>query len=145
MMETTTTKRATHTAFLENVPLLASLTPNERQTIADALKPVTFAAGETIIRQGDEGSTFFILEKGHVVCTAETDGVASEVGRLSPGHYFGEVALLTKRPRLASVTAVGEVSVLELDRRTFTRVLGPLTDVLKRNMAINAYIVAVGE
>jgi cAMP-dependent protein kinase regulator len=86
------------------------------------------------------GNTFFILEKGHVVCTSMTNGQVQEIGRCAPGDYFGEIALLTNRPRAATVTAIGNVTALALDRRTFTRVLGPLADVLKRNMAMyNAY------
>eukprot|EP00306_Pavlova_sp_CCMP459_P014145 CAMPEP_0185182870 /NCGR_PEP_ID=MMETSP1140-20130426/1625_1 /TAXON_ID=298111 /ORGANISM="Pavlova sp., Strain CCMP459" /LENGTH=408 /DNA_ID=CAMNT_0027748841 /DNA_START=25 /DNA_END=1251 /DNA_ORIENTATION=+ len=142
MMDTTITKRSTYEGFLEQVPLLSSLTKNERQTIADALKPVEYKDGEDIITQGEVGNTFYILEKGNVVCTSMEGGEKKELKRCSPGDYFGEIALLTNRPRAATVTAEGDVCVLALDRRTFTRVLGPLTDVLKRNMAMyNAYMV----
>ncbi|KAG8469682.1 hypothetical protein KFE25_006137 [Diacronema lutheri] len=142
MMDTTMSKRQTYEGFLEKVPLLSSLTANERRTVADALKPTTFSDNDVIIHQHDAGDTFFLLEKGHVVCTSMSNGVVQELGRCAPGDYFGEIALLTNRPRAATVTAVGEVTVLALDRRTFTRVLGPLADVLKRNMAMyNAYMV----
>jgi cAMP-dependent protein kinase regulator len=53
MMDTTMSKRKTYEGFLEKVPLLSSLTSNERQTVADALKPVTFKDGEAIIHQND--------------------------------------------------------------------------------------------
>ncbi|KAJ1619092.1 cyclic nucleotide-binding-like protein [Pavlovales sp. CCMP2436] len=133
MMDTTVTKRRTYEGFLEKVPLLASLTSNERQTVADALKPIHYKDGEVIIRQHEVGDTFYILEKGTVGCTNE---LKENIGSCKKGDYFGEIALLTNRPRAATVTAEGEVTALALDRRTFTRVLGPLTDVLKRNMAV---------
>lgn len=88
------------------------------------------------------GETFFLVEKGEVVCTSMANGLVQELGRCAPGQYFGEIALITNRPRCATVTAVGDVTVLALDRRTFTRVLGPLTAVLRRNMAMHdAYMV----
>ena len=56
------------------------------------------------------------------------------VAELTDGSYFGEVALLTSKPRQATVKASGELKVLAVDRATFTRVMGPLDDLMKRNM-----------
>ena len=70
------------------------------------------------------------------------DRPAAEIGRCVRGGYFGEIALLTDRSRACTVTAVGgPVSVLALQRSTFTRVMGPLRDLLKRNMqAYNSFM-----
>jgi cAMP-dependent protein kinase regulator len=54
-------RRRLHESFLESVPLLSTLTASERSRIADALKTRMYAAGETIIRQGDAGTSFFLL------------------------------------------------------------------------------------
>ena len=59
---------------------------------------------------------------------------AVEVMRLKAGQYFGEIALLTQEPRKATVTTAEPTKVLSLDRNTFVRVIGPLKDILKRNM-----------
>ena len=48
--------------------------------------------------------------------------------------YFGEIALLTSKPRQATVKASGNLRVLAIDRATFTRVMGPLDEIMKRNM-----------
>lgn len=57
------------------------------------------------------------------------------------GDYFGEIALLTSRPRACTVRALSAVKALMLDRQTFIRVMGPLQDLLKRNMnAYNSYM-----
>ena len=53
---------------------------------------------------------------------------------LKVGDYFGEIALMTNRPRAASVVAIGAVNVLCIRRKTFMRVLGPITQILKRNI-----------
>lgn len=68
-------------------------------------------------------------------------GEPIEVGRLGPSEYFGEVALLLDRPRAATVTARGPLRCVKLDRGRFERVLGPISDILKRNMLqYNSYV-----
>ena len=51
-----------------------------------------------------------------------------------PGDYFGELALLKNEPRAANVIAATKLKVVSLDRNSFKRLLGPLDDILKRNM-----------
>ena len=53
---------------------------------------------------------------------------------MEEGSYFGEIALLTQKPRQATVNAVDTLSVLSMDRKTFKRVMGPLVDILNRNI-----------
>ena len=105
-------------------------------SIADALKQVKFSDGEVIIKQGDKGDNFYILKSGECSCTIKSSADADpvEVLRVKEGGYFGEIALLTDQARKASVTAVGDVVALSLDRGTFKRVMGPLTNILQRNM-----------
>ena len=59
---------------------------------------------------------------------------SQEVGVLGPSDYFGEIALMLDRPRAATVTAVGPLKCVKLDRARFERVLGPCSDILKRNI-----------
>eukprot|EP00753_Platysulcus_tardus_P016287 PLAT5581.1.p2 GENE.PLAT5581.1~~PLAT5581.1.p2 ORF type:complete len:417 (+),score=237.91 PLAT5581.1:101-1351(+) len=143
LMDSTIRKRDRYKGFLEGVSILQSLNEYERLTVADALTPKSFSDGEVIIRQGDPGDVFYLLEEGEVICTKQHKlGDAPEVvARLESGAYFGEVALLSDRPRQATVTAAGAVRTLAVDRKTFKRVMGPLTDILRRNMsAYNKYM-----
>ncbi|EQC41349.1 hypothetical protein SDRG_01323 [Saprolegnia diclina VS20] len=137
IMETTMKKRDQYKGFIEKVPLLESLSEYERLTVADALRVATFNDGEVIIRQGDDGNLFYIISEGTAVCTKQVSpsDPVQEIGLLSTGAYFGEIALLTTRPRQATVTAKGQVKCLTLDRKTFKRVMGPLENILKRNLA----------
>lgn len=140
LMGATIRKRKTYESFLEKVKILSELDKWERLSVADALESCEFT-DEVIIKQGDEGDDFFIIVDGtcSVTQTAE-DGSVKELPSLSSAEYFGEIALLTNQTRLATVTAVGTVKCAKLDRDRFERVLGPCSDVLKRNMELyNTY------
>lgn len=130
LSDTTTAKRNKYKELLEKVPILESLGEYERLTVADALREETFAPGTEIIKQGEAGDSFYIIEDGEVSCTQQ----GNEVCKLGAGSYFGEIALLTSKPRQATVSAVAPTKCLTLDRKTFKRVMGPLQEILKRNM-----------
>jgi putative peptide zinc metalloprotease protein len=78
-----------------------------------------FAPGERIVKQGDEGDSFFVVAHGQL----EVIENRRKRGRLGPGAYFGEIALLADIPRTATVKAITPTRVLELDRKAFDRVL----------------------
>ncbi|EDN08989.1 cAMP-dependent protein kinase regulatory subunit [Histoplasma mississippiense (nom. inval.)] len=119
-------------AFLEEVPLLASLKSYERAKIADALDTVKHPAGAVIIREGDPGNTFFLLEAGEAAAFKHGIASGAPVKRYKRGDYFGELALLDEKPRAASVVAVTDVKVAQLGRDGFKRLLGPVEDIMRR-------------
>lgn len=86
--------------------------------MADALEPVSFEDGETIVRQGEPGDDFYIIVDGTaIVKQNRAEGEEpTEVGRLGPSDYFGEIALLLDRPRAATVVACGPLKCVKLDR-----------------------------
>lgn len=130
-------KRETYKTFLQQVPILHSLTEMEILTLADSLAEETYQPNDIICQQGAEGNYFYIIKEGHAECyQADAAGEQRLVASLAPGHYFGEIALLTSKPRQATVKAVGNepLKVLAIDRATFTRVFGPLEEIMKRNM-----------
>lgn len=143
LMSSTMKKREMYESFLNKVPILDTLQKYEKLTIADALEPARFNDGEVIVRQGDLGDVFYIILEGEAkVLQKNAVGEDEEVGRLKSSDYFGEIALLTNRPRAATVVAVGDIECIKLDRDRFNRVLGPCEDILRRNMeAYNRYIV----
>ncbi|KAJ3330878.1 hypothetical protein HDU93_010059 [Gonapodya sp. JEL0774] len=136
LMENTSKKRRMYESFLEEVPLLISLEPYERHKIADNLESVTYEDGATVIKQGDKGDAFYIVESGDAkVFKKDESGVDREMSlRLKRGDYFGELALLTSNPRAATIVADGRLKVAKIDAKAFTRLLGPCVDILKRNM-----------
>ncbi|XP_059612863.1 cAMP-dependent protein kinase type I regulatory subunit isoform X1 [Phlebotomus argentipes] len=139
LMGSTIRKRKMYEEFLSRVSILESLDKWERLTVADALEPVSFEDGETIVKQGEPGDDFYIIVEGCAVVLqqkgeAQQNEDTAEVGRLGPSDYFGEIALLLDRPRAATVMARGPLKCVKLDRARFERVLGPCADILKRNI-----------
>eukprot|EP00455_Lapot_gusevi_P044843 TRINITY_DN565_c0_g1_i7.p1 TRINITY_DN565_c0_g1~~TRINITY_DN565_c0_g1_i7.p1 ORF type:complete len:682 (-),score=261.92 TRINITY_DN565_c0_g1_i7:417-2462(-) len=135
LMETTASKRSLYESFLETVPLLSTLDRYERAKVADALVEVSFADGEYVIRQGEAGDNFYIVESGEAYATKQLSPNTPpvEVYRYKRGGYFGELALLSDAPRAANVIASGSLKCVMLDRSSFVRLLGPCDEILKRN------------
>jgi len=143
LMGSTIRKRKTYEELLSKVSILSSLDPWERLTVADALESVSYSDGDVVVRQGQHGDDFFIIVEGSAVVTQyRQEGEESEeVGQLGASDYFGEIALMLDRPRAATVTAVGHLKCVKLDRARFERVLGPCSDILKRNIGqYNSFI-----
>jgi len=143
LMGSTIRKRKMYEEFLSKVSILENLDKWERLTVADALEAVSFEDGDVVVTQGESGNDFFIILDGSAIVTQfrneGDEGV--EVGRLGPSDYFGEIALLLDRPRAATVTARGPLKCVKLDRGRFERVLGPCSEILKRNIQqYNSYV-----
>jgi MFS family permease len=101
--------------LLRGVPLLALLPEPTLDALARATQRVEAAAGEAIIREGDPGDLFYVIESGGVEVTKQGRHVAT----LGSGDYFGEIALLRNVPRTATVTARSDTVLQALDSATF--------------------------
>jgi cAMP-dependent protein kinase regulator len=137
LMGSTIRKRKTYEAFLEKVAIMETLDKWERLSVADALESANFKKGDVIIKEGDEGDDFYLVIEGTCEVTkAKDDGSQEVVNELKAGDYFGEIALLQGDKRHATVTASTDVRTAKLDRERFDRVLGPCSELLKRNMEL---------
>jgi MFS family permease len=103
--------------LLRGVPMLASLPLTVLEQLAGGLRPVRFADGIPIIRQGEVGDRFYIVAEGE----AEVRSEGKPLRRLGPGDSFGEIALLRDVPRTVDVLALGEVLAYALDRPLFVQ------------------------
>jgi cAMP-dependent protein kinase regulator len=128
--ESAINKREKYKKFLETIPLLSTVESYELYSICDAIKMEKYPKNTYIIREGEQGDKFFILDEGEAVATKENMNFKKMYYK---GDYFGELALLKNAPRAASVMAITDCKVLSLDRPAFKRLLGPLEDILKRN------------
>jgi CRP-like cAMP-binding protein len=104
--------------LLRAVDLFAPLTPGELDQLRRDLVPRRFGKNERVIEEGEEGHTFYLVASGEV---SVRTGKGQEVTRLKRGSYFGEMSLLTGAPRAATVVAVQDAVLLELDRTAFAR------------------------
>uniref|UniRef100_A0A3Q3NDH1 Protein kinase cAMP-dependent type II regulatory subunit beta n=1 Tax=Mastacembelus armatus TaxID=205130 RepID=A0A3Q3NDH1_9TELE len=135
-------KRKMYEAFIETLPLLTSLELSERMKVVDVLSTKVYGDTQQIIAQGDLADCFYIVESGQVRITMKRSRTKKdqeeeevEIATCSRGQYFGELALVTNKPRAASAYAVGNVKCLVMDVKAFERLLGPCMDIMKRNIA----------
>lgn len=135
LMDSSHQRRKMYEGFLEEVPLLSTLKGPERAKIADALSSQKYPAGTHIIKEGDPGDAFYLLESGEA--EAYKAGIQGPVKQYERGAYFGELALLDDKPRQASIVAKTEVKLARLDRAGFKRLLGPVEGMMRREQYTN--------
>ncbi|XP_029301238.1 cGMP-dependent protein kinase 1-like [Cottoperca gobio] len=130
MMRTGLIKHSQYTDFLRSVPSFQSLPEDVLSKLADILEETHYSDCDYIIRQGATGDTFFIISEGQVkVWQQKSPGDEQVVVKtLSKGDWFGEQALTGEDVRTASVTAVGDVTCLVIDRESFKQLIGGLDD-----------------
>lgn len=107
------------------LPVFVGLPASRLDHALRRLRPVTFAPGESIVRQGEPADRFYIISSGRVAVTiAESPGGPDRhVRDLGPDEVFGEIGLLTQAPRTATVTAIDEVVCLALPGPEFIRLV----------------------
>lgn len=108
---------------LRDVEMLAPLSDEELRTLSSRTKLHAYNTGETIIREGEEGDSFFVLDRGEVTVCVSKDGHQEEVARLHPPAPFGEMSLLTGERRSATVRAASPVQLLVVDREAFKSII----------------------
>jgi putative peptide zinc metalloprotease protein len=108
--------------LLRRVPLFVTVTDEELDNIANHLKQERIPAGEVVIREGQVGDKFYILERGKAsVWRLDDDQVERKIDEKGPGQYFGEVALVSSAPRNATVRAETPITSLTLDYSDFNQ------------------------
>jgi small-conductance mechanosensitive channel/CRP-like cAMP-binding protein len=116
------------------IEFLESLTEEEREFVADHLRPAPFAAGETVTKQGAVAHWLYILTKGkvevrlHAADSAET----KVVNTIDAPSFFGEMGMLTGAPRRADVTALTDVECYRLDKEGLARILHDRPEVAEQ-------------
>ncbi|XP_069744324.1 cGMP-dependent protein kinase 2 [Narcine bancroftii] len=127
MMETAQARNKKYFNFLSSVSLLKDLPEEKLSKIVDCLEVDYYDKGDYIIREGEQGSTFFIIAKGKVCVTQTREGVEEpqEIKKLRAGEYFGEKALISEDLRSANIIADDDdTQCLVIDRDIFNQMVG---------------------
>lgn len=126
--------KASAADHLANVPLFSSLNKRDLQRVAKASDELTIEAGRTLVEQGRTGHEFFLILEGSAVVRRNNRKVAE----LGAGQYFGELALLDRGPRSASVIANTDLRVLVLGQREFIGVLDSIPGMAHKLLTVMA-------
>lgn len=121
---------------LASAALFSSLSPGELSALRGVARPVQYAAGEAIVRQGQAGKSLFVVVRGEASVTLA--GTHGEVARLRSGAVFGEMSLLTGEPRTATVTAAIDCDLIEIDAEGFRSVVLANPPVLEQVTSVAA-------
>jgi hypothetical protein len=101
--------------LLQAIAMFAPLTPATVESLARALVPVEFLAGDVVLREGEESDRFYVVESGRVEVTQAGELLRQE----GAGDFFGEIGLLRDVPRTATITAIEDTRLLALERNDF--------------------------
>lgn len=110
-------------AELARIGLLAELPGETLARLATRMEREEVAPGAAVVREGEPGDRFYVVLNGMLTVSQESMGARR---MLTPGDYFGEVALAMEVPRTASVRALTPAVVASCDRETFDELLRPL-------------------
>ena len=130
-------KREKYEEFFKKVEILSTVDSYERMQICDAVKTSSYQMNDYIIKEGELGDVFYILEEGECIATKtlEPGKPTKEIKKYKPGEYFGERSLIKGEPRFANIIVSSDYAkVISLDRNSFKRLLGPIEPLLQRNM-----------
>ena len=111
-------------AMLSDLPVFRFLPPEARQLVIDSCVPVSYSFGQSLVREGEDADAFFVLVSGQArVIKKGENGQEISLNVLRAGESFGEMALLQKGARTATVRASGDVDAFRLDASIFHAML----------------------
>ena len=130
LQETEDKKIMLYSKFIQSISIFKDLTMSQINTLCNSLTGMDYQSGDTIIKEGEVGHDFYIVETGVANCYKTVDGAEKHVFTVNAGDYFGELALVNDAPRQATVKAATPLSLVKIDRPTFKRMIGKL-DIAK--------------
>jgi putative ABC transport system ATP-binding protein len=106
--------------FLKGIELFKQLTPSELANVAERMRKRRYRGGEIVIHQGDAGEDFFLIAGGTAAVTDQQSGEPTrQIATLGAGQIFGEMALLSDEPRVATVRAIEDLETYSLGKKDF--------------------------
>lgn len=125
---------------LHRTPIFRQLEESELSELAAAMRRMTFAPGERLLRQGDPGESMFFVVAGRIGVTIQSsDGVEKELASFEAGDFFGEISMLTGEPRGVTATALSRVTCYCLDKSGLQRTMQRQPDLAEDMSVILAH------
>ena len=115
--------------FFKRVNLLENLSPVDLKQVALIAEEEVYADGEVIAQQGELGDVLFVIVSGEVRVCSVRDGQEFEIARRRAGDYVGEMSIIGREPRMASLVAIGDVRTLCIDQKSFEGLIRERPDV----------------
>jgi len=103
-----------------SIPVFATLKGRDRDRVLGNATQRTYAPGATLVQEGEQAVNLFFIAKGHARVVTAEEGQRGEMG---PGDFFGELGLIERHPRTATVTAIDEVTVVMVSAWEFRTLL----------------------
>ena len=119
---------------LQQVPLFAACSRKDLQLVARRAEDVRVSAGKTLVSEGETGHEFFVILDG----TAKVSRQGRKIATIGSGGAFGELALLEKAPRNATVTAETDMELVVLGQREFAGLIDDVPGFARKLLAAMA-------
>ena len=119
---------------IAKVPLFSKCSKRELKLIAQLADEIDLPVGKELTQEGARGREFFVLVEG----TADVRRKGRKVNAMSAGDFFGEIALVSNRPRTATVTATSPLRVLVVTDRAFRELMRKMPSIQSKVLAVLA-------
>ena len=128
--------------MIDALPMFPDIPVDVLNDLAGRVRLRSLAPGQPVFRQGDQAESFYVVRRGMVQVMEEDpeSGSARTLATLVRGQSFGELALVKHEVRTATVRAVDEVELFEIDRATFDRLLADTIEVPDFAPTVQAYV-----
>jgi CRP-like cAMP-binding protein len=121
-------RKSAYLDHLARVPMFSALSKRDLEWLGRQAEELRFDEGTVLVREGQTGREFFVIVDGKAKVTRGKKDVAT----LGPGDFFGELSLLDKAPRNATVTAASPLAVVVLESRAFTSALAEIPEMSRK-------------
>lgn len=123
-------RRSAYLEHLLRVPVFSNCTKQELRHLARRTTDIPIEPGQVLVNEGELGYEFFVIISGR----AKVTRAGHKVGELGPGDFFGELALLDKAPRNATVTAITPMEAIVLTRADFDAAIAEAPGMTRKVM-----------
>lgn len=121
--------------LLQKIPFLKDISPQDVDKIADNMQVRRFTKNEVVMKKGEIGEDFMVVQQGQLLATDLGSGDKKyEDVKIRPGDSFGERALVTGEPRVGNIIAQTDGTAFSIDKKTFESVLGSFNGLMMKSM-----------